>query len=61
MEDKKAKFLRVFANIPESLRADIIAMVDKKPYTWNTAYLEIKNKTSLGGKILKAIEEMGIL
>lgn len=61
MEDKRAKFLGIFANVPEGLRQDILVVVDKKPYTWNIAYLEIKEKTPLGKKILKILEEIGIL
>ena len=61
MEEERAKFLRSFANIPEDLRNDIIALVDNKTYTWNTAYLEIKDDTLLGKKILKTLEENGIL
>jgi len=61
MEDKKAKFLKVYANIPEGLRSDIIVVVDKKTYTWNTSYFEIKDNTELGKKILKALENMGLL
>ncbi|MBU3912511.1 MAG: hypothetical protein KKE50_00300 [Nanoarchaeota archaeon] len=60
-EDKKAKFLRVYANVPENLRGDIIAVIDKKPYTWNTSFLEINDNTELGRKILKALEEIRIL
>lgn len=61
MKDKRAKFLGMFANIPENLRRDILVVVDKKPYTWNTAYLEVKDDTPLGKKILKTLEEMGVL
>lgn len=61
MEDKKAKFLSAFANAPENLREDILVVVDKKPYTWNTAFLEVKDDTPLGKKILKTLDEMGIL
>jgi len=61
IDDKRAKFLRIFANVPERLREDIIVIVDKKPYTWNSAYLEIKDNTSLGKKILKTLEEIDIL
>lgn len=61
MEDKRAKFLGIFANIPENLRRDILVVVDKKPYTWNTAYLEVKDNTPLGKKILKTLEEIGVL
>jgi len=61
MEDKREKFLRVYANIPEGLRGDIIVLVEGKTYTWNTAYFEIKENTSLGRKVLKALEDLGIL
>ena len=61
MNEKKSKFLRIYADIPEELRNDIIVVVDDKTYTWNTAYLEIKEDSSLGEKILKALEVIGIL
>lgn len=61
MEDKRFKFLKIFSNIPETLRETIIAVVDNKPYTWNVAYIEIKNKTELGKKILKIMEELDLV
>jgi len=61
MENKKAKFLRIYANIPEELREDIIVVVEDKTYTWNTAYLEIRDNTILGEKILKALEDLKII
>ena len=61
MEDKRAKFLRNFANIPEDLRGDIAAVVDNKPFTWNTAFIEIQDNTEMGAKILKALEIIGII
>lgn len=51
----------IFANVPEDLRKDIIAVIDGKPYTWNTAFIEIKDNTELGAKILKALEITGTL
>ncbi len=61
MDDKGAKFLRIYSDIPEELRNDIIVVVDEKTYTWNTAYLQINEETSLGKKILKALEDIGII
>jgi hypothetical protein len=55
MEDKKSKFLGIYADVLDNLRRDIIAVVDDKTYTWNTAYFEIKNDTELGKKILKEL------
>lgn len=60
-EGKRAKFIRVYAGVPENLRGDIVVAIDKKPYTWDAAYLEIKNNSELGKKILKALVDMGIL
>jgi len=56
--DKRSEFLKIYPNVPEDLREDILVVIDGKSYTWNTAYLEIKDNTELGKKILKALEGM---
>ncbi|HLD43523.1 MAG TPA: hypothetical protein VJB08_06095 [Candidatus Nanoarchaeia archaeon] len=61
IKDKRGRFIGIFGNVPETLRDDIIVTLDKKPYTWNTAFLEIKDNTSLGKKLLKRLEELDIL
>lgn len=62
MENKKEKFMRIFANIPEKIRnEDVIAVVDDKPFTWSNAMIEVKNGTVLGGKILKMLERVGVI
>jgi len=62
MEEKRVEFEKIFSNLPERIRSeDIIVVVDGKPYTWNAAYLEIKNKTELGDRILKKLENMRII
>jgi len=55
-EDKRAKFLRIYAGLPEDLREDILVVVDGKTYSWNSSYIEVKDKTDLGEKILKALK-----
>ena len=57
----KEKFLKAYANLPEPERQQIIAIVDNRPYSWNIAYNEISGNTELGKKILKKIEDLGIL
>lgn len=57
----KEKFLKVYSNLPEPERKQIIAIIDDKTYTWDRAYDEINNNTELGKKILKKIEDLGIL
>jgi len=63
MEKVRESFLRSYANLPESLRKNIIVVIDKKPYTWDSAYFEIKNKpeSELSKKILKTLSAIGII
>ena len=62
MEDKISKFKRIFANIPEKIRGeDVIVVIDNKPYTWNTAMIEIKNNSKLGKKIIEKLEKLKLL
>ena len=60
-ENKREKFLKVYADIPDRIRKDIIVIVNEKTYTWDAAYFEIKEKTKLGEKILKELEETKII
>jgi len=57
----KEIFLKAYSNLPEPEREQIIAIVDNKTYSWTVAYKEITNNTELGKRILKKIEDMGIL
>ena len=62
-ENIREKFLRIYSNLPINLREEIILVLDissekKAPVTWNVAYLEVKNNTELGQKILKKLEEL---
>lgn len=60
--DKREKFMKMFANIPDKLRMEeVIAVVDDKPFTWNNAMIEIKNTTENGKKIIKMLEKVGVL
>ena len=56
-----SRFLKVYANVPQSLRTGIIAVVDDEPYTWNSVYIELCNNTSLGDKIYKKLIKMEII
>jgi len=59
--DDRGAFLKIYANIPLSLRKEIIAIMDEEPFTWNSAYIEILNKTDKGEKILKKLVEMKLI
>ena len=55
------RFMKVYSNIPINLRKEIILVIDDQPITWNVAYLEIKNDTPLGKKILQKLLELEII
>jgi len=61
MKMSKEKFFKVFANLPEPEREQVIAIIDNKTYSWNIAYNEISNGTELGKKILKKLEALELL
>lgn len=47
----KSKFLSAYANVPEPLRKEIIAIAYDKPFTWKSAKIEITNNTKYPEKI----------
>lgn len=58
----KSNFLKKVANIPEKIRnEDIIAVIDDKAYTWNTATIEIRNDSPNGRKVLKLLHTLKLL
>ena len=61
MKDRRAKFLKAYSQIPETLRDQIIVIIDSKPYNWNSIYFEVKNYTPLSKKILNTLSDMDII
>ncbi len=60
-DELKAKFLRAYANLPVPERSQVVAVVEEKHYSWDVAYLEVSNETSLGKKIIQKMKLVGIL
>ena len=61
MDKIKERFLKAYSDLPEKIRGEIIVLVNDKPFTWNSAYLEIKNDTETGKQILNNLKELGII
>ena len=61
MEKFRAKFNQTYANLPEGSRSEIIAVVNKEPYTWRSSKVEIDNNTEIGTQILNFLIESKIL
>ncbi len=60
IKNMRASFLKQYASVPDKLRDDIVALVEDKTYSWNSAYVEVNGKTPLGDKILKQLEQIGM-
>lgn len=60
-EELKAKFLKVFANVPLPLREEIIVMIEDKPLSWNTVYAEFKMDTVNVKEIITRLKLIGVL
>ncbi len=61
IERLRAQFVAIYASIPSNLRNGIIAVVDEKPYTWDSAYFEIVGKKPAGNKILESLKMIKVL
>ncbi|MBS3125372.1 hypothetical protein J4211_03925 [Candidatus Woesearchaeota archaeon] len=61
----KDRFMKVYANLPENVRQEVIAVMKvgniDKPFTWNSAYVEINNDTPLGKDVLKKLEKLELI
>lgn len=61
----REKFLQVYANLPLSVRKEIILVLEengnKQPITWQVAYLEVKNDTGKSKEILERLEKLKII
>jgi hypothetical protein len=61
-EDKKERFLRIYANLPFGLRQEIILVLeDGKTMTWNAAFVEVETDTPLSKIILEKLEKLKII
>jgi len=67
-EEEKARFLRVYQNLPLNERKNAILVLEdkgktpeKKPISWDIAYLEIEQETSVGEKILNKLIKLNLI
>ena len=57
----KENFLKIYANLPEPEREQVIVVINDKTYSWNVAYAEISEDTELGKQILKKMQALELL
>lgn len=61
MNDRKEKFLKIYANLPLGIRKEIILTLDDKPITWDVAFIEINSNTEISKIILEKLEKLSII
>lgn len=61
VEVLRSRFFKTYANVPLTLRNEIIAVVGDEPFSWAAANIEIKGKTKKGDEILNFLETIGLL
>ena len=68
--NRRERFLRVYANLPLNTRREVILILEEKsergdiikqPITWEVAYLEVKNNTPRSEKILEKLDELKLI
>ena len=59
---EKEKFLKIYADLPLGLRDEIILVLPEKgPITWNVAFLEVEQDTTVSKEILEKLNELEII
>lgn len=59
--DLKAKFLKVYANLPLGVREEVVIVIDGEPLSWKVAQLEVEQNTKKGEEILVNLNKLQIL
>jgi len=57
----KDRFFKVYSNLPEDVRREVVIFINEKPYTWDVVFIEISNDTELGHRMLKRLTEMELI
>ncbi len=64
-ENKKERFLKVYQNLPLNERKNTILILgekkEKKPLSWDIAYLEISEETEIGEEILNKLIRLNLI
>lgn len=67
-KEKKSRFLEVYQNLPLGERRNTILVIednknnrDKKPISWDVAFLEINQETNIGEKVLNKLIKLKLI
>jgi hypothetical protein len=57
----KDRFFKVYSNLPEDVRKEVIIVINEKPYSWNAVFTEISVETDLGGAMIEKLAKMELI
>ena len=58
----REKFLKIYANLPISVKQEIILVLDNiGPITWNAAFVEVNADTKIRKIILEKLQRLEII
>ncbi len=59
----RERFLKIYATLPLAVRKEIVLVLDDPvgPISWEVAFIEVDNSTSLSETILQKLEELQII
>jgi hypothetical protein len=57
----KERFLSAYANLPLSVRNEIIIVFNDEPMTWNAVFLEVSHNSEKGNAIIEKLKELNII
>lgn len=59
--DLRAKFFKIYSNLPLGVRGEVVIVVEGEPLSWKAAKLEVELNTQKGKYILEQLKNLGIL
>ncbi len=59
--DRKAQFLKTYANLPQAKREEVVAVIGDEPYSWQSAKLEVEQDSPTGKEIIDLLIKLTIL
>ena len=59
--DKRAQFFKIYANLPQTSRDEVVVVVRDEPYTWQSAKLEVEQDTEIGKEIIELLTRLKII
>ncbi len=67
-KEKKARFLKIYQNLPLNERKNTIVIIEQKgksperaPISWDIAYIEIDQETEMGERILNKLIKLELI